>query len=174
MLYATVDALRTPQKAINCSGVKNGKSSKEIRLSRYQSIDIKHFWVYVKFEVGLSILFTRKMSSKKVRLFPRSVPSSNGGIWKLKNQKFLRMWTFDVHFIYRFAYFSEPRWTTHCQISQATRCNAYLLNDTQKQAFWCFMRPWTLREAPKSDQLEWYQKWQAIQGNQAFLISVDR
>jgi hypothetical protein len=26
----------------------------------------------------------------------------------------------------------------------------------------------------KSDQLEWYQKWQVIQGKQAFWVSVDR
>jgi hypothetical protein len=30
------------------------------------------------------------------------------------------------------------------------------------------------RRPPKSDQLEWYRKWQVIQGNQAFLVSVDR
>jgi hypothetical protein len=74
-----------PQKATNWNGIKNGKSSKKIKVSRYQSIDKKHFWVYGKFEVGLSIPFTRKMSSKKVRLFPMSVFSSNGGLWKLKN-----------------------------------------------------------------------------------------
>jgi hypothetical protein len=26
----------------------------------------------------------------------------------------------------------------------------------------------------KSDQLEWYQKWQAIQGNKSILVSVDK
>jgi hypothetical protein len=62
-----------PPKATDWSGIKNGKPSKETRLSWYQSIDEKYFWVYVKFEVGLSILFTRKRSSKKVILFPRSV-----------------------------------------------------------------------------------------------------
>jgi hypothetical protein len=37
--------------------------------------------------------------------------------------------------VYRVAYFLEPKWPTHCRISQATQCDAYLLNDTQKQAF---------------------------------------
>jgi hypothetical protein len=31
-----------------------------------------------------------------------------------------------------------------------------------------------MRGHPKSEPLEWYQKWQVIQGNQAFFISVDR
>jgi hypothetical protein len=69
MLYTAVNAPRSHQKASNWSGIKNGKSPKEIRLSRYQPIDKKHFWVCVKFEVGLSILFTKKNESKKVRLF---------------------------------------------------------------------------------------------------------
>jgi hypothetical protein len=68
-----VNATRSPPKATNWSGIKNGKSSKEIKLSWYQSIDKEHFWDYVKFEVGLSIPFTRKMGSKKLKLFPRSV-----------------------------------------------------------------------------------------------------
>jgi hypothetical protein len=46
----------------------------------------------------LSIPFTRKMSSKKVRFFPTSVLSSNGGLWKLENLSYLRMWTFDSFF----------------------------------------------------------------------------
>jgi hypothetical protein len=65
MLYAAVNAPRSLQKATNWSGIKNGKSSKDISLPWYQSIDKKHLRVYVKFEVGLSIPFTRKMSSKK-------------------------------------------------------------------------------------------------------------
>jgi hypothetical protein len=64
--------------------IKNGKSSKNIRLSWYQSIDKKHFYYYLKLEVDLSIPFTRKMRSKNVRLFPRSVLSSKGGGWKSK------------------------------------------------------------------------------------------
>jgi hypothetical protein len=55
MLYAAVNESRSPQKAANWSGIKNNKSSKEIWLSWYQSIDKKHFQVHVKFEVGLSI-----------------------------------------------------------------------------------------------------------------------
>jgi hypothetical protein len=70
---------KPPKKATNLSGIKNSKSFKEIRLSWYQSIDKTHFWLYVTFEAGSSIPFTRKMSSKKVRLFPRSELPSNGG-----------------------------------------------------------------------------------------------
>jgi hypothetical protein len=65
MLYAA----SSPRKATNWSGIKNDKSSKETRLPWYQSVDEKHIWVYVKFEVGLSIPFARKMGFKKVRLF---------------------------------------------------------------------------------------------------------
>jgi hypothetical protein len=71
---------RSPQKATDWSGIKIGNLSKKIRLAGYQSIDKKHFFVCVKFEVGSFIPFTRKMSSKKVRLFPRPVLSSNGGV----------------------------------------------------------------------------------------------
>jgi hypothetical protein len=74
-------------KATNWSGIKNGKSSKEVKLSRYQSIDEKHFWVCVKFEVGLFILFTKKMSSKKVRLFSLSF------FFKWRGSKIKKTWT---------------------------------------------------------------------------------
>jgi hypothetical protein len=80
MLYAAVNGPRSSQQATNWSGIKNGKWFKEIGLSRYQSIDKKHVCADVKFEDGLSIPFTRKMSSKKVRFFPTSVLSSNGGL----------------------------------------------------------------------------------------------
>jgi hypothetical protein len=73
MFYAAVRPPRSPQKVTDWSGTKKWKTSKKIRLSRYQSIDKIHFWVYVKFEVGLSIPFTRKMRFKEVRVFPRSV-----------------------------------------------------------------------------------------------------
>jgi hypothetical protein len=42
MLYAAVNASRSPQKATNWSGIKNGKSSKETRLSKCHPIDKKH------------------------------------------------------------------------------------------------------------------------------------
>jgi hypothetical protein len=60
-----------------------------------------------------------------------------------------RIWTLAIGKQWGVAYFSEPRWTTHRPIWQTTRHNAYLSNDTQKQALLCFMRPWTLREALK-------------------------
>jgi hypothetical protein len=60
-----MDAPRSSQKATDWSGVKSDKPSKEIKLSWYQSIYKNHFWVHVKFEVGLSIPFTRKLSSIK-------------------------------------------------------------------------------------------------------------
>jgi hypothetical protein len=80
MLYAAVNAPRSLQKAINWSGITNGKSFKETKLAGYQSIDKKHISVYIKFEVVLSTLFTKKTSSKKVRLFRRFVLSSDGGV----------------------------------------------------------------------------------------------
>jgi hypothetical protein len=43
MLYAAMNATGSPPKATNWSGIKNGKPSKEIRLSWYQLIDKKHF-----------------------------------------------------------------------------------------------------------------------------------
>jgi hypothetical protein len=126
MFYPVLNAPRSPPKAINWSGIKNVKSSNEVRRSWYPSIDKMYFWVYVKFVAGLSIPFTRKKSSKKVKLFPRSVLSA---------------------FFLRVAYSSEARWTTHHQISQVAQCNPYLSTETQKQAFLFCMRPWTLREA---------------------------
>jgi hypothetical protein len=69
MLYAIVNATRNPQKAANWIGIKNGKWSKENKYSWYRSIDKRYFWVFVKFEDGLSIPFTRKMSSKKWDFF---------------------------------------------------------------------------------------------------------
>jgi hypothetical protein len=42
-VYATMNARRSPKKATNWSGVKNGKSTKEINLPWYQSIDKNHF-----------------------------------------------------------------------------------------------------------------------------------
>jgi hypothetical protein len=46
--------------------------------------------------------------------------------------------------------------------------------DTQKQALVSLMGLWTLQEILKSDWLQWYQKRQFTQENQAFVVSVDR
>jgi hypothetical protein len=88
MLYAAVNATRSPKKrptGMVCT--KSSKPSNEIKLSWYRSIDKKHFWVYTKFEVGLSIPFTRKMRSKKVKLFPRGWSQmagfANYKIWEI-------------------------------------------------------------------------------------------
>jgi hypothetical protein len=94
-LYTAVNTTGSLQKATNWSGIKNGRSSKEIRLSWYHCKDKKHFQVHVKFEGGVSIPATRKMTSKKVRLFLRAVQTDqrdicfcdpltrvwNGGVW---------------------------------------------------------------------------------------------
>jgi hypothetical protein len=69
MLYAAMNAPRSPQKATNWSDIKNDKWSKEIRLSRYQSLDKKHVYVYVKFKSWVVHFVYKKMSFKKVRLF---------------------------------------------------------------------------------------------------------
>jgi hypothetical protein len=86
------------------------------------------------------------MRFKKVRFFPRSVISSNGGVWTIENANNLRMWTFHPYFFSKSS-FSEPRWTTHRQFLQASLWNAHLSTATQKQALLCCMRPWTLRKA---------------------------
>jgi hypothetical protein len=52
MPNGSVNATRSLKKAPCWSGIKSGHSSKETRLSWYQSIDKKHIWVYVKFEVN--------------------------------------------------------------------------------------------------------------------------
>jgi hypothetical protein len=106
MLDAAVNATRSPKKRPIGLVSNTASHPKKIRLSWYQSIDKKHFWVYAKFENGLSIPFTRKVSSKKVRLFPRSVLSIKNRGLKSK------IWTVWKCF-WRVAYFSEPRWTTH-------------------------------------------------------------
>jgi hypothetical protein len=64
-----VNTPRSPRKATNWDGIENSKSSRELWLSWYQSIDKTNFPVYVKFEVGLAVPFPRKMSFKKVRFF---------------------------------------------------------------------------------------------------------
>jgi hypothetical protein len=63
-----------PPKSDWLEWYQKGKSSKQSRLSRYQSIDKKHFWVSGKFEGALSIPFPRNMSAKKVGLFPNVCP----------------------------------------------------------------------------------------------------
>jgi hypothetical protein len=42
MLYAAVNATRSPKEVPNWSGIKNDKSSKKITLAGYPSIDKKH------------------------------------------------------------------------------------------------------------------------------------
>jgi hypothetical protein len=124
--YAAVNAPRSRQKAIIWSGIKNSAPSEEIGLSRYQSIDKKHFWVCVKFEVGLSILFTKTWASKKVRLF--------------QGLSFLHMAGFEIQKIRAPFFFflksclflrtemDNPPWT-----SQATQCSGHLSIDTYPQ-----------------------------------------
>jgi hypothetical protein len=76
------------------------------------------------------------MSSKKVRLFPRSELPSNGGGWKVNilnyaYQMYLKMWTFDVHFFFKSCLFLKTELDNLRQILQATQCNAYSSTDTQ-------------------------------------------
>jgi hypothetical protein len=67
MSYASVIVIKSHKKATDWSGIKKDSLLKETRLSWYQSIDKKHFWIYVKFGGGLSIPFTRRRWSV---LFP--------------------------------------------------------------------------------------------------------
>jgi hypothetical protein len=73
VLYATVSAPRSPQKATDWSGIESSKPSKEIKLSWYQSIDIHCIVMNVNFDGGLSIsvlinmqLFTKNWGSKTI------------------------------------------------------------------------------------------------------------
>jgi hypothetical protein len=61
----------------------------------YHSIDKKYLWVCVKFHGGLSIMFARKLRSKKSRTFAKGL-FPNGGNWNiLKFELFKtdRFWT---------------------------------------------------------------------------------
>jgi hypothetical protein len=84
MLYAAVNATRSPKKATDWSGTKSSKPSKEIRLSWYQSIDKTTYESILNLKVGYL------SRSQGVRLFQTDglVLSSNGGDWKLKNLNF--------------------------------------------------------------------------------------
>jgi hypothetical protein len=73
MLYAAMNVTRIPLKATNLGGIKNGKSSHEIRLSWYQSIDMYCIVFVVKFDGWLYILvlrnkqlFTKNWGSKPI------------------------------------------------------------------------------------------------------------
>jgi hypothetical protein len=54
-----------PQKATDWSGIKKANLLTETQLSWYQSIDKKHFWVYIIFDNGLSIPFAGELRLKK-------------------------------------------------------------------------------------------------------------
>jgi hypothetical protein len=115
-LCAAANDTRSPQKATNWSGTKSSKPSKESKLSWYQSKDKKHFLVYVKFEVGLPILFTVKTRSKKVRFFSVSVPFFKWRGWKIKESELFENVNFWRFIFFRIAYFSKPRWATYHRI----------------------------------------------------------
>jgi hypothetical protein len=73
MLYAAVNATRSPHKATNWGGTKNGKASHEIRLSWCQSLDMHCIVLAVKFDGWLYIsvlrnkqLFTKNWGSKPI------------------------------------------------------------------------------------------------------------
>jgi hypothetical protein len=66
------DRYKKPPKSDQLEWYQKHKPAKEIKLSRYQSIDTKYLWFYVKFEVSLSISFTRKMGSQKSETFPKA------------------------------------------------------------------------------------------------------
>jgi hypothetical protein len=44
-------------------------------------------------------------------------------------------------FLWRVAFFSNPRQTTHCQNSHETQCNSYLSNATKNEALLCCIHP---------------------------------
>jgi hypothetical protein len=73
MLYAAVSATRNLKKATNRSDTQNGKSSKGIKLSWYQSIDKNHLCFYVKFKSRIFIPFAKKMRFKKRGTWPKGM-----------------------------------------------------------------------------------------------------
>jgi hypothetical protein len=70
-LYATANAPRSLQKATHWSGTENADSSKEIGLSRYQSIDMLRIVVSVKFDGGLSISVLKNKQLYKKKWTPK-------------------------------------------------------------------------------------------------------
>jgi hypothetical protein len=154
ILYTAVKATRSTLKSDWLGGTKSCTPTKEIKLSWYQSIDKKYFWVYIKFDGGLSIPFARKMRPKKLRLFPKGCGLSFLQMAGFKILKTYRYWS--PNFFQKSCTFLRTEIMTHRQILQALQCAAFLSTDTRKHAFqWC-VSAWTLQEAPKSDWLEWY------------------
>jgi hypothetical protein len=71
-LYASMITTQSPKRAADWSALEDGDKPKETQHVWYHSIDRKHIFAYVKFEVKLFNLFTRKCLSKNSGTFHRS------------------------------------------------------------------------------------------------------
>jgi hypothetical protein len=95
--------------------------------------------------------------------------------WKLKkselfeNVNFWRSFFFEVLLISQ----NRDRQPTVKFHRQHDKMHIYWLMPRNKHLYVVCSRECS-DKPPKSAQLEWYQKWQVIQGNQAFFVSVDR
>jgi hypothetical protein len=89
---------------------------------------------------------------------------------KIKNMK----WTFELHFFKKLLisriWDRQPIVKFH---RQHYAIDIYCLIPRNKDVYVACDRERSERP-PKSDQLEWYQKWQVIRGNLVFLVSVGR
>jgi hypothetical protein len=65
VLYESVKSTKNSKTATNGSGPKRSNLSTQTQYLQYDSIDKKHIFAQVKFEVDLSISFTVKLASKK-------------------------------------------------------------------------------------------------------------
>jgi hypothetical protein len=151
----------------------------ETRRSWYHLIDKKHIQVYVKFESRLFITFRRKMRYKKNGTFSKGPRGQGLSSFQKAGFEMFSSGTLQCKlltpFFCRVAYFSEPTWTTHRQISQTLPYGAYLLTDTQKQALLRCMLSWTLKEVSRKRWIGVVSK-EAIYSRRPafFLVSVDR
>jgi hypothetical protein len=177
MLYAIVNALRSPQKAIIWNDIKNGKSLKEIRLSWYQTIYKAHYWVSVKFEDGLSSRSQEKWDSKKWDFFPgEGLPFLYWRGLKLKKiWTSVKMWTFLTSIFSKELPISQNRDGQHTVKFNKHHGAMHIYRlIPRNQHYYAVCGRERFEKSLKSDQLEWYQKWEVIQSSQAFLVSVDK
>jgi hypothetical protein len=129
------------KKATYCMlGNKKVNSSKETRRSWYHAIDTKYIHILVKFERRLSLQFGRK---KEKQNFFKGMAQP---FFSVKNASFLRTEMDNLPSI--FTGITVQFISIDGFLERSTLMLYAVVNATR---------------TPKSDQLEWYQKWQVVQ-----------
>jgi hypothetical protein len=131
MRYASVSTAQSSEQRLIAECLKTMIDRRRFNvISITRQIGSTSLFFFVKSEVELFISLTRKLVSKKGVLFHGMMicPFSKWRGLKILNF-FENVNISPPLFFKRAAYFSEPRWTTHHQILQAARFNAYLLTD---------------------------------------------